>query len=287
VGNSFTSGGDYSADEQAAIAKRLRQNLKVDTAWSPRAGVVIDILPELSVYASYSRSFGINNGLSATGVAYAPERGVQWEAGFKAEPLTGLEATLAFYQLTKSNILTRDFTSSLPFAQKPAGLQRSRGIELDMMGRLTDRLSVVANYAYTDAKVIADNPKEQLDPFGSGLYQNHLQNAPRHTGKIFLTYDFGEEGLGLRIGGGVTASSHFWGDVQNTFVLPGYARLDGFASYATLLEGHKVTAQINLRNITDATYYTGADNWFNANSWLLPIFPAKPFTAVGSLRFEW
>jgi iron complex outermembrane receptor protein len=286
-GWSYSEGGDQSANEQAAINNRLEQRTAVDTAWSPRAGLVVDILPELSAYASYSRSFGANNGFSSTGQAFAPQRGVQWEAGLKAEPLPGLEVTLAFYQLTKSNVLTLDFNSPLPNARKLAGLQRSRGIELDVMGRLTDRLAIVANYAHTDAKVIADNPKDPLDPFGSGLYQNHLLNAPRHSGKIFLTYDFGEEGLGLRVGGGVTASSHFWGDIQNTFVLPGYARLDGFASYATLFEGHKVAAQINLRNITDAKYYTGTDNYFNSNGPPRPIFPAKPFTAVGSLRFEW
>ena len=80
---------------------------------------------------------------------------------------------------------------------------------------------------------------------------------PRHSGKIFLTYDFGDNGLGLRVGGGVTASTRAWGDIQNTFVLPGWARLDAFASYATLVEGYKLTAQLNLKNINNAQYFTG------------------------------
>ena len=86
---------------------------------------------------------------------------------------------------------------------------------------------------------------------------------PRHSGKILLTYDFGDNGLGLRVGGGVTASTRAWGDIQNTFLLPGWARLDAFASYATLVEGHKLTAQLNLKNINNAQYFTGVDNFFN------------------------
>ena len=287
IGEAYSEGGDYSASKDQAIAARLGAKTRSDSGWSPRAGLVYDILPELSAYGSYSQSFGANNGFSATGGTFAPQRGQQWEVGLKAEPLPGLSATLAFFQITKSNLLTRDFSSLDPSARKLAGLQRSRGIEFDVMGRVTDRLAVVANYAYTDAKVINDSPKDPLDPFGSGLYLNHLQNAPRHSGKVFLTYDFGESGLGFRVGGGVTASTHAWGDMQNTVLLPGWARLDGFASYTTLFEGHKVTAQLNLRNITDTRYFTGVDNYFNYNLPPTTLFPARPFTAVGTLRFEW
>jgi iron complex outermembrane recepter protein len=66
-----------------------------------------------------------------------------------------------------------------------------------------------------------------------------------------------------------------------------WARLDAFASYATLVEGHKVTAQLNLKNINNAQYCTGTDNFFNYNAPPLQLLAAPPFTAVGALRFEW
>ncbi len=285
-GVSRSSGGDFSATKDDAIAARYRARMRVDTAWSPRAGLVYDLTPELSVYGSYSRSFGINNGFSADNVNLGPQRGLQWEVGAKANPLPGLTATLAFFQITKSGIAVRDFASSDPSARKLAGLQRSRGIELDMLGRVGDRLAIIANYAYIDAKVISDNLKNPLDPFGSGVYLNHLDNVPRHSGKIFLTYDFGADGLGLRVGGGVTASTHAWGDIQNTFLIPGWARLDAFASYATLIEGHKLTAQLNLKNINNVRYYTGVDNFFNYYNPPLSALPAPPFTATGTIRME-
>lgn len=276
----------YDSTKARAIAARLGAQTNTDKGWSPRVGLVYDITPEVSVHGSYSRSFGANNGRSSSGDPFPAQRGVQWEVGIKSQLLTNLSATLAFYQITKSNVTTLDFSTPDPADRRIAGVQRSRGVELDILGRVTDRLSVIANYAYTDAKVIADNPKNPLDPFGSGLLYNHLDNVPRHSGKIFTTYDFGENGLGFRVGGGVTAATRVWGDIQNTFLLPSWARIDLFASYTTLYDGHKLTAQLNLDNITNTHYYTGNDIFFNNWAPRLGALPAPPFIATGTLRVE-
>lgn len=281
--------------KQLAIAARNRQPTSNSIGWSPRVGAVFDILPELSAYASYSRSFGQQAGFDVNGVALPPERALQWEVGLKAQPLPGLLATLAFYQITKSNVATALFGTV--GASQLAGLQRSRGVEFDLIGAITDRMTIVANYAYTDAKVIDDNAPNRLNPFGlldsavfgaqGGFLGNHLEFAPRHSGKLFLTYDFGDNGLGFRAGGGVTASAHWWGDLQNTFLMPGYARLDGFASYTAELYGHRVTAQLNLQNINNVRYFEAVDDTFNFNTAPRTGIPARPFTAVGTLSFKW
>jgi iron complex outermembrane receptor protein len=286
--------GDFSASKAGAINDRLRNNSRIDTGWSPRAGIVFDLTQQVSAYGSYTRSFGPNN--STLGQAYPPERGVQWEVGLKTQILPDLSANLAIFQLTRSNLTTLNFATTDPVDFTLAGLQRSRGIELDILGRITDRLTVLANYANIDAKVIADNAVNRFNPYGDldpsifggpgGLLYNHLENVPRHSGKVFLTYEFGENGLGWRVGGGVTASTHAWGDIQNTFLIPGWARLDGFASYATLYDGHRLTAQLNLNNITNTRYFTGADFFFNSPA-RVSAFPAQPFTVVGTLKFEW
>jgi iron complex outermembrane receptor protein len=282
-------------NQNAAIAARLAAPTHVFTGWTPRAGVVFDITAEVSAYGSYSRSFGTSNGFTAQNRALPPEMGQQWEVGLKGSVLKDVSATLAFFQITKSNVATQDFLNL--GAVQLAGLQRSRGVELDVIGRATDRLAIVANYAHIDAKVIDDAPVNRLNPFGmldvaffgprSGLFGNHLPNVPQNSGKISLVYDFGDNGVGLRVGGGVTAQSQSWGDIQNTFVLPGWARLDAFASYATLVEGHRLTAQLNLRNINNAHYFNAVDSFFNFNIPPYQRIPAQPFTAVGTLRFEW
>jgi iron complex outermembrane receptor protein len=284
------SGGSeliYAPNKQAAIADRLRQPTQYFRGWSPRVGVSIDILPELAVYASYSRSFGSPNDFDNNGRALPPEKARQWEVGLKAEPLPGLLATLALFEITKSNVSTPIFGA---FQESLlTGLQRSRGVELDVVGKLTDRMTIVANYAYTAAFVIDGSPFDPEEPYSpaSGFLGKRLQFAPPHLGKLFLTYDLGENGLGFRIGGGVTASSSWFGDIQNVIVMPSYARLDAFASYATELEGHRVKAQINLQNLNNARYFETVDNFVNYYAPPYYRIPAAPFRAIGTLSFNW
>jgi iron complex outermembrane receptor protein len=286
-------GNNYCLTKAIAYMKRLSNPTNYDRGWSPRYGVVFDITPQVSVYGSYTRSFGLNNAPAdgSSLQAFPAQRGTQWEVGLKTQPLSGVTASLALYQLTRSNLTTLDLsTPDIIYDNRLTGLQRSRGVEIDVIGAVTDRLALVANYSYINAKVIAAVPtdplKDPLDPFNGALVGNHLDNVPRHSGKIFVTYDFGDNSLGLRVGGGVTGATHLWGDIQNTFLLPSYARLDAFASYTTLLEGHKVSAQLNLNNITNTRYFTGADNLFNVSA-RQSAFPAAPFTALATLKFEW
>ncbi|MCX7898546.1 MAG: TonB-dependent receptor, partial [Methylocystis sp.] len=286
-------GDNFCLTKAIAIQTRLRNPTNQDTGWSPRYGVVFDVTPEVSVYGSFTRSFGANNAPlnGASRQAFPPTRGTQWEVGVKTQPLPGVTASLAFYQLTRSNLTTLDLsTPDIFYDQRRTGLQRSRGVEFDVIGALTDRLALVANYSYINAKVITADPsdplKDPLDPFNGALVGNHLDNVPRHSGKLFLTYDFGENSLGWRVGGGVTGATRAWGDIQNTFLLPSWARLDAFASYTTLFEGHKVSAQLNLNNITNTRYFTGTDNFFNVPA-RFSAFPAAPFNVVGTLRFQW
>lgn len=284
----FFPEGVFWPSKDIAIANRLSNRSEVFTGWSPRVGIVYDVLPELSAYASYSRSFGRpNNGFDGSGRPFQPEKALQWEFGLKAQPLPGLLATLSFYQITKSNVTTAAFGAV--GASRLAGLQRSNGIELDVIGAITDRMSVVANYAFTHAKVINDTQFDVFDPYSSqsGFFGKQLEFAPPHSGKLFLTYDFGDNGLGFRAGGGITASSSFFGDLQNVIVMPSYARLDGFASYTAQLYGHKVTAQLNLQNINNVRYFETVDNQFNFFAPPFYRIPAPPFRAVGTLSFKW
>ncbi|WP_410260695.1 TonB-dependent receptor domain-containing protein [Klebsiella pneumoniae] len=58
---------------------------------------------------------------------------------------------------------------------KTAGKVRSQGVEVDLAGSITDNLSVIASYGYTDAKVLED--------------PDYAETAAKRTGSLFLTYD--------------------------------------------------------------------------------------------------
>lgn len=257
----------------------IDQNENEDEQFSPRVGILYHPWAWIGVYGSWSNSFGTNNGRTASGGTLPPEIGEQWETGIKTELFDRkLSATLAFYHLTKENPLTDDFSTPDPFDSIPIGESRSQGIELDVLGQITDELGIIGSYAYTDTEVTKDN---------SGLQGNELENVPLHSGSAFLTYEFKnyDSLQGLRLGFGVFAAGDRQGNPQNNFILPGYVRLDAFAGYRRNVGPTRVTAQMNIENLTDKEYFEGTDVFFNSGP-RLGIFPGAPLTVIGSLRVE-
>ncbi len=252
-----------------------------DSRFNPRVGLLYDLTPWLAMYGNYVTSFGANNGVSSNNQPFPPQTGKQQEAGFKADLFEHrLNATLAFYHLTRNNLVTPDLASGDPLARIVVGEQRSQGVEFDMTGRVTNALSVIGSYAYTDTKVTKDN---------SGLQDKRLPGVPLHGGSLWMKYDFAElngpvKGLSVGFGTYISGSRH--GDIQNTFTLPGYVRLDGFAAYRWTIGPTRAIAQITVRNLLNQQYYENADQ----NSNVAPrngVYPGAPLTVFGSLRLEY
>ncbi|CBK40416.1 TonB-dependent siderophore receptor [Nitrospira defluvii] len=252
-----------------------------DSRFNPRFGLLYDLTPWLAMYGNYVTSFGANNGVSSTNQPFPPQTGKQREAGLKADLFDHrLNATLAFYHLTRNNLVTPDLASGDPLARIVVGEQRSQGIEFDMTGRVTNAVSVIGSYAYTDTRVTKDN---------SGLQEKRLPGVPLHGGSLWMKYDFAElsgpvKGLSVGFGTYISGSRH--GDIQNTFTLPGYVRLDGFAAYRWMIGPTRAIAQVTVRNLLNQEYYENADQ----NSNVAPrngVYPGAPMTVFGSLRLEY
>ncbi|MEO0767841.1 MAG: TonB-dependent siderophore receptor, partial [Cyanobacteria bacterium J06649_4] len=112
-----------------------------DEAFSPRIGIVYQPIEPISLYASYSQSFQQIVGSALDNSAFDPERGTQYEIGVKGDITDRLSATLALYDLTRTNVLTEDPND--PIFSIQSGRQRSRGVELDRtapMLLIADRL---------------------------------------------------------------------------------------------------------------------------------------------------
>lgn len=91
-----------------------------DNAFSPRAGIFYQPIPAISLYASYSRTFNLVTGTAFDGCAFQPEHGTQYEVGIKADLNDRLSVTLAFYDLTYSNVLTNDPVSGIVLTDRMA-----------------------------------------------------------------------------------------------------------------------------------------------------------------------
>jgi iron complex outermembrane receptor protein len=226
-------------------------------AWVPRGGVVYQFNDELALYASYSESFKPNSsvatlvGGTVIDSGLQPEQARAWELGAKFDLGGALTGNVALFDIRKRNVLVANYdTVTTNTVYSTAGQVRSRGLEVDVSGPLSERWSLIGNYAFTDAWVAKD-PNYQ---------GNRLQNAARHSGGVNAVYDWGAV-LGndrLRLGLGAHYVGERAGNAQNDFNLPAYTVADAFASYQTLFEGQKLRLALNLNNVFDRVYYTSA-----------------------------
>ena len=240
---------------------------------TPRLGAVWQFAPNQSIYAQYQDSVAANNGRDAvTGAALDSERARQIEIGHKIELFDGkLSSTVALFELTKRN---RGATVPDPLSPTltnvvTIGKAVARGLEWDVSGQLTKKLSLIGSYAYTDAKVTED-------PTYQGM---RLANVARHTASLWARYAVDSQ---WAVGGGVFAQSQRQGDSGNTFQLPGYARADAMVAYRFALGASKASLQFNLDNVFNRKYYTGSHQFLQ--DW---IKLGNPRTAKLTLRVDY
>jgi len=248
-------------------------------AFSPRIGLTYQPLPWLSLYGNYTKSLSDNNGLT-NGTPLPPITSYQYEGGMKAELLDKrLLLTLAYFDITKTNIPGPDPTN--PTNTLIAGKAESKGVEFDLKGRINDNWSVIANYTHDDARVVSGSLYNPLTEITNEYFiaGNRLVSVPKDMGNLWLKYDADGPFKGLSAGGGVSIIGSSFGDNANSFVLPSYAIVNGMLAYRFALGPTHVTAQINVKNLLDTTYYAASQTRFQ-------ITPGTPRTVLGSLRVE-
>ncbi|VVP30674.1 Ferrichrome outer membrane transporter/phage receptor [Pseudomonas fluorescens] len=246
--------------------------------WVPRAGLVYRYTDELSFYGSYTESFKPNSTIAplsgSTTVldgSIAPEEAKSWEVGAKLDIPGRVTGNVALFDIKKRNVLVANSEGPVTL-YSAAGEVRSRGLEVDLTGQLSDRWSMIGSYAYTDAEVTED-------PIYKG---KKLQNVAKNTGSLSAVYDFGTVigGDQLRVGAGARYVGERAGNAVNDFDLPSYTVADAFASYDTRVEGQKVKFQLNVKNLFDRTYYTSA-----ASRFFVSMGDARQVTLSSTLEF--
>lgn len=247
----------------------------------PLGGVIVKLNDQLSYYVSYTQSLKPTSTIALfTGAPIGfvvdstirPEEGTQWETGVKFDVNKRLSGTLAVYDIEKKNVLVSDPFSSGTVLVRTSAKARSRGVELDVTGRLTDQWSMIGSYGYTDARL-------EDDPVNGNA---KLLNSAMNTASLYLVYDFGDALPGrLRLGGGAHYVGDRPGDSANNFFLPAYTVADIFATYDTKIDNLPVTYQFNVKNLFDKTYYTSS----TGNALNVAIGDARRFSLSATVKF--
>jgi iron complex outermembrane recepter protein len=238
-----------------------------DNFVSPSLGLIYSLTDSATVYASFSQSTEPQTGQIRNGGFIEPREATQYEIGAKANFLNDrLSITTALFDLTQTNIGEADPVDS-DFVI-PVGDVRTRGLELDVAGKITDNFSLIAAYThFFEAEIISNN---------SGLEGNRLANAPRNSFGIYGKYDFTEGALrGLSLGAGLIYVDERAGDNANTFEAPDYIRVDLGAAYKV----NNLTFRVAIENLFNEKYVVGSTNRAN-------ITQGTPFAVTGSVKVE-
>ncbi len=217
-----------------------------DGKWSPRAGLIIKPRENVSLYASYAKSFLPQSGdqftvLDATTASLAPEEFRNLEAGVKWDLTERLTFTAAAFQIDRTNTRANDPITGVVVQ---TGKSRTKGFELAAVGQIAKGLQVTLGYTLQDGEIISTTAAA---PAGRALAQ-----LPRHQFSAWGRYDFTDQ-LGVAVG--AVRQSQQFATISNAVRLPGFTRIDAALFY-------KVSAalelQVNVENLTDTDYFPSA-----------------------------
>ncbi|MCE7915926.1 MAG: TonB-dependent siderophore receptor, partial [Nitrosomonas sp. PRO4] len=244
-----------------------------DSFISPRVGILYEPTHWLSLFGSFSESFGPAFAYDTGGPRlYKFDAATQFEGGLKTQFFEGrLMANLVYFDLEKTQLVADPSGQNIRLSVPIRG--KSRGIEFDMQGQIYKGLSVIGTYAYTDTKTLAD-------PSAPENVGNRLPYAPVHQGSAWLKYDFNDDWLkGFSIGAGVFAAGRRFGDATNSYFDGSYARVDLMVAYRKKLRGTTLTAQLNINNVNDTEYFILRNRRSN--------LPGEPLMVMGSMRLQY
>lgn len=217
-----------------------------DGKWSPRAGLIIKPRENVSLYASYAKSFLPQSGdqftvLDATTATLAPEEFRNLEAGLKWDLTERLAFTAALFQIDRTNTRANDPVTGVTVL---TGKSRTKGFELAMVGQLTKGLQVTLGYALQDGDIVSTTAAA---PAGRTLAQ-----VPRHQFSAWGRYDFTDR-FGVAVG--AVRQSQQFATISNAVRLPGFTRIDAALFYKV---SDAVQLQLNVENLTNTDYFPNA-----------------------------
>ena len=225
-------------------------------SFSPRVGLLWDFLPEHTAYASYSKSFAPYGGRGNIGISIGdttmldlkPQNNEQYEIGLKSTWADNkFSSNLAIFQIEHNNIKYQPDSKNNPYVWAERGKERSRGIELNILGKIYENLYLRSSLGYMRAIIASD----KSNPLNERL---SLNNTTNWQGNVFLRYAKNDKWY---VESGVTGySKRYSYQVTKTSVtdqhLPGFVRLDASAGY-NFNEHAQITLAIN--NILNKKYW--------------------------------
>ena len=253
------SGTDFEGYTDNIISKNI---------FTPRVGIVYKTTDVTSLFGSWSEGYEINSAdiFAKNFLDYAsppPTKSNQLELGIKTSLFNqGLGISLSAFEINKKDPYGYVYLDPVnpnydEYNVYYQGHHRSRGIEIDIDGKLSPFLFLTAGAAYNKTSVIYD------PGYPSG---NILPNAPKYTVNFWLNYEPIMFLKGFTAGAGFFYKDKFYSSIVNDpkLQIPSGYTIDISLGYKFKQFG----AQINAMNLTNQVNYL--------NPWQFNLFEIRP-----------
>lgn len=211
----------------------------------PYVGLVHALNDAWSVYGSYTKIFQPQDGVvflyGRPGASPDPEQGEGYEVGVKGSLYGGqLTTSLAVFQMDVSNLA---FWNREARVYEVHGETRTRGVEIDVSGKLAEGWQLGAGYAYARTE----------DAQG----QRALTRLPLQSLKLFTTYRLPGAWNQLTLGGGVNWQSAIRSSGTINYKQGGVALVNLMARYAV---DKNLSVALHVNNVFDKRYFSTVAN---------------------------
>lgn len=235
------STGSLPVSDVASTGYRYRDELV------PYVGLVYDFADNYSAYASYTEIFDVQTNRDQNGRLLDPQIGKNYEVGIKASFYDDrLSASVAVFETQLDNYPVQDgFINGEPAYISTDG-NKARGYELEVSGEVLSGWSVAGGLTSLAVE----------DGDGATI----RKDDPRHLLHVSSSYRLSGNWNRLTLGGHATWQSRtesYSENFDNGASQDSYALLDVFATWN--INTH-VSAQVNVNNVFDKTYYTQVNN---------------------------
>lgn len=220
---------------------------------TPYAGLVYDLDPQHSLYASITSVFNPQSALDRNGQLLDPVTGANLEAGIKGEYLDGaLNTSVAAFQIRQKNLargLDPSECNGPISCAEAAGEVKSQGFELEAVGAVTPAWNVQAGLSYTSAEY--SKSTSAATPVGTPFGTTN----PKRMLRLSTTYRLSGPLQGWRLGASLQSQS----EIYNTSTSTGVTRRHGGVTVVGLMAGWsvnpKLDVRLNISNLFDKYYY--------------------------------
>lgn len=219
-----------------------------------RVGSVVDVLPDTQLFGQYSTAAAPPSSLLALTPASASldmTRGWALEGGVKSSPFDErIQLTAAAFYIAQNDIVTR--SPSDPTVSAQGGRQSSRGVELSLAASPVERLRLLFNYTYFDARF-----DELVDASGNDLAGRTPERVPERLLNAFVFVE--TPVLPLTASVGVHSSGGYFTDNANSIKVGGFTTFEAALRYRVELGPTVTDVTLRARNLTDTLHASYTD----------------------------